>query len=134
MVFLVGCQSSRNPVHVDHTSAVKRRDHQKFVGGFALSYWRHYVYIRTHTVPCIELWLKQHFNILEDVIISKRPVWWRQRKGTHKLKIFKNLSFSFKKIIFFCLIHFRFNPLINSVIMDVHFWKDSAKMRPEYLF
>ena len=26
-----------NPVHVDHASAVKKRDHQKFVGGFALS-------------------------------------------------------------------------------------------------
>ena len=24
-------------MHVDHTSAVKKRDHQKFVGGFALS-------------------------------------------------------------------------------------------------
>ena len=33
----VDCQSSRNPVHVDHASAVKKRDHQKFVGGFALS-------------------------------------------------------------------------------------------------
>ena len=29
--------SSGNPVHVDHPSAVKKRDHQKFVGGFALS-------------------------------------------------------------------------------------------------
>ena len=29
--------SSGNPVHVDHASAVKKRDHQKFVGGFALS-------------------------------------------------------------------------------------------------
>ena len=24
-------------MHVDHASAVKKRDHQKFVGGFALS-------------------------------------------------------------------------------------------------
>ena len=24
-------------MHVDHTSAIKKRDHQKFVGGFALS-------------------------------------------------------------------------------------------------
>ena len=29
--------SSGKPVHVDHASAVKKRDHQKFVGGFALS-------------------------------------------------------------------------------------------------
>ena len=29
--------SSGNPEHVDHASAVKKRDHQKFVGGFALS-------------------------------------------------------------------------------------------------
>ena len=29
--------SSGNPVHVDHASAVKKRDHQKFVGWFALS-------------------------------------------------------------------------------------------------
>ena len=29
--------SSGNPVHIDHASAVKKRDHQKFVGGFALS-------------------------------------------------------------------------------------------------
>ena len=37
IVFLVDCLSSGNPVHVDHASAVKKRDHQKFVGGFALS-------------------------------------------------------------------------------------------------
>ena len=36
IVFLVDCLSSRNPVHVDHASAVKKRDHQKFVGGFVL--------------------------------------------------------------------------------------------------
>ena len=29
--------SSGNPVHVGHASAVKKRDHQKFMGGFALS-------------------------------------------------------------------------------------------------
>ena len=29
--------SSENPVHVHHASAVKKRDHQKFVDGFALS-------------------------------------------------------------------------------------------------
>ena len=34
---LVDCLSSGNPVHLDHASAVKKRDHQKFVGGFALS-------------------------------------------------------------------------------------------------
>ena len=37
IVFLVDCLSNGNPVHVDHTSAVKKSDHQKFVGGFALS-------------------------------------------------------------------------------------------------
>ena len=37
LVFLVDCLSSRNPVHVDHASIVKKRDHQMFVGGFALS-------------------------------------------------------------------------------------------------
>ena len=37
IVFLVDCLSSGNPVHVDHASAIKKRDHQKFVGGFALS-------------------------------------------------------------------------------------------------
>ena len=37
IVFLVDCLSSGNPMHVDHASAVKKRDHQKFVGGFALS-------------------------------------------------------------------------------------------------
>ena len=37
ILFLVDCLSSGNPVHVDHASAVKKRDHQKFVGGFALS-------------------------------------------------------------------------------------------------
>ena len=36
IVFLVDCLSSGNPMHVDHASAVKKRDHQKFVGGFAL--------------------------------------------------------------------------------------------------
>ena len=36
-MFLVDCLSSGNPVDVDHASAVKKRDHQKFVGGFALS-------------------------------------------------------------------------------------------------
>ena len=25
-------------MHVDHVSAVKKRDHQKFVGGFALAF------------------------------------------------------------------------------------------------
>ena len=29
--------SNGNPGHVDHASAVKKSDHQKFVGGFALS-------------------------------------------------------------------------------------------------
>ena len=29
--------SSGYPVHIDHASAVKKRDHQKFVGGFGLS-------------------------------------------------------------------------------------------------
>ena len=37
IVFLLDCLSSGNPVHVNHASAVKKRDHQKFVGGFALS-------------------------------------------------------------------------------------------------
>ena len=37
IVFLVDCLSSGNPVYVDHASAVQKRDHQKFVGGFALS-------------------------------------------------------------------------------------------------
>ena len=37
IVFLVDCLSSGNLVHVDHASAVKKRDHQKFVGGFTLS-------------------------------------------------------------------------------------------------
>ena len=37
IVFLVDCLSSGNPVHVDHASAVKKRDHQKFVGGFSFS-------------------------------------------------------------------------------------------------
>ena len=37
IVFLVDCLSSGNPVHVDHASAVKKRDHHNFVGGFALS-------------------------------------------------------------------------------------------------
>ena len=40
IVFLVVCLSSGNPVHVDRASAVnnkKKRDHQTFVGGFALS-------------------------------------------------------------------------------------------------
>ena len=36
-MFLVDCLSSGNPVHIDHASAVKKRDHQRFVGGFALS-------------------------------------------------------------------------------------------------
>ena len=36
-LFPVDCLSSGNSVHVDHASAVKKRDHQKFVGGFALS-------------------------------------------------------------------------------------------------
>ena len=37
IVFLVDCLSSGNPVDEDHVSAVKKRDHQKFVGGFALT-------------------------------------------------------------------------------------------------
>ena len=37
IVFLVDYLSSGNPVHVDHASAFKKRDHQKFAGGFALS-------------------------------------------------------------------------------------------------
>ena len=37
IVFLVDCLSSGNPMHVDHACAVKKRDHQKFVGRFALS-------------------------------------------------------------------------------------------------
>ena len=37
IVFLVDCLYSGNTVHVDHANAVKKRDHQKFVGGFALS-------------------------------------------------------------------------------------------------
>ena len=37
IVFRVDCLSSGNPVHVDHASAVKKRDHQKFVVGFVLS-------------------------------------------------------------------------------------------------
>ena len=37
LVFLVDCLSSGNPVHVDHASDVKKRDHQKFVGVFVLS-------------------------------------------------------------------------------------------------
>ena len=37
LVFLFDCLSSGNRVHVNHTNAVKKRDHQKFVGGFALS-------------------------------------------------------------------------------------------------
>ena len=36
IVFLVDCLSSGIPVHIDHASAVKKRDHLKFVGGFAL--------------------------------------------------------------------------------------------------
>ena len=36
IVFLVDYLSSGNPVHIDHVSAIKKRDHQKFVGGFAL--------------------------------------------------------------------------------------------------
>ena len=36
LVFLVDCLSSGNSVHVDHASAVKKRDHQKFVDGFVL--------------------------------------------------------------------------------------------------
>ena len=36
-MFLVDGLSSGNPVEVDHASAVKKRYHQKFVGGFALS-------------------------------------------------------------------------------------------------
>ena len=38
-MFLVDCLSSGNPVHVDHTSAIKKRDHQRFVGGFACFHW-----------------------------------------------------------------------------------------------
>ena len=37
IVFLVDCLSNGNPVHVDHGRTVKKMDHQKFVGGFALS-------------------------------------------------------------------------------------------------
>ncbi len=37
IVCLVDCLSSGNPVHADHASAVKKRGHQKFVGGFDLS-------------------------------------------------------------------------------------------------
>ena len=37
IVFLVDCLSSGNPVHVDRGNAVKKRDHQKFFVGFALS-------------------------------------------------------------------------------------------------
>ena len=37
IVFLVDSLSSGKPVHVDHASVVKKRDHQKFVVGFALS-------------------------------------------------------------------------------------------------
>ena len=37
IVFLVDCLSSGNPVHSDHASAVIKRDHQKFVGEFAMS-------------------------------------------------------------------------------------------------
>ena len=37
IVFLVDCLSSGNPGHIDHASAIKKRDHQKFIGGFALS-------------------------------------------------------------------------------------------------
>ena len=33
----IPCWLSGNPVHVDHASALKKRDHQKFVRGFALS-------------------------------------------------------------------------------------------------
>ena len=35
--FLVDCLSSGNSVHVHHANAVKKRDHQKIVGRFALS-------------------------------------------------------------------------------------------------
>ena len=34
---LVDRRSSGNPVHIDNASAVKKSDHQKFMGGFALS-------------------------------------------------------------------------------------------------
>ena len=37
IVFLVDCLSCGSPVQVDHASAVKKRDHQTFVGGFVLS-------------------------------------------------------------------------------------------------
>ena len=38
--------SSGNPVHVDHASAVKKRYHQKFVGGFAV--WPSWVWESQH--------------------------------------------------------------------------------------
>ena len=37
ILFLVDFLSSGNPVHLDHASAVKKRDHQRFVSAFALS-------------------------------------------------------------------------------------------------
>ena len=37
IVFLLDCLSGGNSEHVNHASAVKKSDHQKFVAGFALS-------------------------------------------------------------------------------------------------
>ena len=91
IVFLVECLSSENPVHVDHASAVKKRDHQSsWVDFLSLAFL---VSGRASMLPLGPQSLGPWVIALDPAFITFEPEIIKISQSSHKMYTNKILNF-----------------------------------------